>query len=196
MLPTNKITTQSFFTDNASKNTYLSDIWWKNYNIENFMKYLQYVSPTDLEIYSEQAQHFCKRARTAHLEFLILHTILLEIGGYETCFPTFEEDMRIILERGRFYAGRSKLMLGQPSQCHKNSANLWSVNHTKNDVRICTGYALSEDGLWRQHTWLVHRYQTKTQRRMRIIETTSKRKAYFGCELTDDEAYEFAENNL
>lgn len=119
-------------------------------------------------------------------EFLKLHGLLLSIGGYETCFPYVEEDMANILARGRYYGGFSKMMKGKPSRCHENACNLWTVNKDKHDVHIATGYALSADGMWRQHSWLVQRYQTATQHRTRIIETTEKRVAYFGYEMGNE----------
>jgi hypothetical protein len=129
-------------------------------------------------------------------QFYKLHKLLISIGGYQTCFPDIEEDMGKILERGRFWPGRSKMMVGRPSQCHSNASELWDLNHTDHDVRICTGYALSSDGMWRQHSWLTHYYETTYQKRCRLIETTVKRVAYYGYEMTDEEAYEFVENNL
>ena len=136
------------------------------------------------------------RSEKEYKDFQLLQEILLSIGGSETCFPVFEEDMEKILHRGRYYAGHSKMMKGRPYQCHANSAELWERNHKDRDVHICTGYALSQDGLWRQHTWLVHRYDTATQHRTRIIETTAKRLAYFGCEMSDEEAEEFCLMNF
>jgi len=128
-------------------------------------------------------------------DFNALHKLLLSIGGNETCFPSMEEDMQSILTRGRFYPGKSRMMVGRPSQCHANSCELWQNNRKQFQVNIATGYALSSDGLWRQHSWLIHRYQTRTQSRMRLIETTVKRLAYFGYELTEEEAFDFCHCN-
>lgn len=136
------------------------------------------------------------RGHAEYEDFQRLHAILLAIGGEETCFPCMEEDMKAILERSYYHNGTSKMMKGRPSQCHGNVCELWQLNHDALDVRICTGYALSSDGLWRQHSWLVHNYSTKTQQRMRIIETTEKRVAYYGFELTTEEAEKFCYFNL
>lgn len=87
------------------------------------------------------------------------------------------------------------MMVGKPSQCHRNSCELWMNNRKQFQVNIATGYALSSDGLWRQHTWLIHRYQTRTQSRMRLIETTEKRLGYFGFEMTAEEAMAFCSSN-
>ena len=129
-------------------------------------------------------------------KFRILHDILLSIGGFETCFPSYEEDMDKILGRGYFRKGTSKMMLGRPNKCHANACDLYEGNIKKGeDVKICTGYALSEDGIWRQHSWLLHTYQNQTQTRTRVIETTAKRVAYFGFDMTTEEAEEFCSNN-
>ena len=128
-------------------------------------------------------------------KFLLLHRILLSIGGRETVFPSFEEDMDAILSRGRYYKGTSRMMRGRANHCHSNVCNLWEANHADKDVSIATGYALSPDGLWRQHSWLVQRYRTATQNRTRIIETTEKRLCYYGFEMTNAEAEEFCQNN-
>ena len=159
-----------------------NDFWWKSSNIGDYKHFAEDMKYTN-------------NSRECWEDFVKLHQILLRIGGEQTCFPAIEEDMKKILDRGRFYPGRSKMMVGEPSQCHRNSCELWRNNHKDLDITIATGYALSADGIWRQHSWLVHRYQTATQHRTRIIETTVKRLAYFGFEMTEDEAYEFDYNN-
>lgn len=125
--------------------------------------------------------------------FIELNRLLLSFGGHETCFPAVEEDMAKILERGQLWIGdHSILIKGEPSRCHANSSNLWLANKDKNEVAIATGYALSKDGLWRQHTWLVQR----NARSVRVIETTVKRVCYFGFVMTDAEAEKFADTNF
>ena len=114
--------------------------------------------------------------------------LLLAIGGWAVCLPYIDEDYNRILERGKRFPGRSQMFLGQPSQCHSNCADLWDQN--KDKVQICTGYALSKDGVWRQHSWC-YDFETK-----RVLETTVKRIQYFGFILTDVEADEFFWNNL
>ena len=83
----------------------------------------------------------------------------------------------------------TKLMHGKPSKCHANSANLWEQN--KDITRICTGYALSKDGMWRQHSWLVWHKARSNQ----IVETTVKRIAYYGFVMTYDMCQQFADEN-
>lgn len=161
-------------------------LWWSSANICNPEHFL--VLPDNQNISHQQLMQDWK-------DFYTLHQLLLSIGGSETCFPPAEEDMHAILTRGRFYPGRSKMMVGKPNQCHRNSCELWLNNRKEFQVSIATGYALSSDGLWRQHSWLIHRYQTRTQSRMRLVETTVKRLGYFGFELTSDEAMSFCHSN-
>ena len=73
-----------------------------------------------------------------------LKDILLDYGGESVCFPYIEEDLGRIIERGILWDGAdAEMMLGQPSQCHMNSAYCWDANRDK--TTIATGYALSED---------------------------------------------------
>src|SRR5579875_1884149 len=43
-----------------------------------------------------------------------------------------------------------RLVQGSPSSCHANVSALWAQARVE---AIGTGYALSADGLWRQHSW-------------------------------------------
>lgn len=116
---------------------------------------------------------------------------LLAFAGEAICFPPYEEDLDHILNYGQFWVGsNAKLMRGEPSRCHANSANLWEQN--KEATRICTGYALSEDGMWRQHSWLVWHKSRSNQ----IIETTAKRIAYYGFVMPYDMCQQFADENF
>ena len=75
-------------------------------------------------------------------------------------------------------------------QCHRNSCLCWDNN--KEISRICTGYALGEDGIWIQHSWVLNFKSNSNQ----IIETTIKRMAYFGFVMDEKDAEEFYYNNL
>ena len=115
---------------------------------------------------------------------------LLDFAGEAVCFPAYEEDLSNILNYGQFWVGNNvKLMRGAPSQCHANSANLWEQN--KDVTRVCTGYALSDDGMWRQHSWLVWHKARSNQ----IVETTVKRVAYYGFVMPYDMCQQFADEN-
>jgi len=75
----------------------------------------------------------------------------------------------------------------QPSRCHANSGFLWDANRDK--LELCTGYALSEDGLWRQHSWCWWPAQRK------VVETTERRKAYVGFVMTAKRVEQFYYDN-
>ena len=121
---------------------------------------------------------------------LDLRQKLLDFAGEAVCFPTYEEDLDNIFNYSQFWVGNNvKLMRGKPNQCHANSSNLWEQN--KEVTRICTGYALSEDGMWRQHSWLVWHKARSNQ----IVETTVKRVAYYGFVMSYDMCKEFADDN-
>ena len=118
---------------------------------------------------------------------------LLEFGGNEVCMPNIEEDIDDIMSSGQlWYGDKSMLMKGQSCQCHSNSAGIWEANYEQHEIAIATGYALSKDGMWRQHTWLVQR----KPRSVLIVETTEKRIAYFGFLMTEEEALDFCSKNL
>lgn len=63
-----------------------------------------------------------------------------------------------------------KQVAGAPRDCHDNALHLKRA-HQIDDV--WSGYALSEDGLWRFHSW-------GCQSEL-IVETTEPRLAYWGC---------------
>jgi hypothetical protein len=105
---------------------------------------------------------------------------LLGLGGWWACLPRIEEDLERLLADGRVFKGRIRKLRGRPSSCHQNAANLWDHDNAN---RIVTGYGLSDDGIWRPHSWAV--------RDGAIIETTESRKIYFGFELTGSESAQF-----
>lgn len=120
--------------------------------------------------------------------FKKLERKLLSIGGYEVVFTddcTLEE-LKKILVRGQFLDGRrfSKTH-GDAGKCHRNSTLGWSVNRDK--AIIMSGYALSDDGYWFAHSWLIN-----VKANSQPLETTPiKRCAYFGYALNLNECEEF-----
>ena len=120
----------------------------------------------------------------------LLRDRLLSFGGSEACLALYEPDLGNIMERGQlWYNDRSIKVKGEPNACHRNSAKFWK-KHT-DEVVICTGYALSRDGMWRQHTWMVQ----ETNGHPKIYETTEKRVLYYGFALNNAEAETFYEEN-
>lgn len=115
-----------------------------------------------------------------------LESVLLGYGGrHLVCLP--DAQMQRLIDEGIVMRGRALMRRGKPSSCHENVAWMWGNNHR--DYRIATGYALSDDGLWRQHSWLINSDG-------RIVETTEKRVLYYGYMLSIDEAARFAFSNL
>jgi hypothetical protein len=111
---------------------------------------------------------------------------LLVLGGRDVVQAANEFDAPAILSRGRVFPGEgAKRRRGRRSQCHRNSADLWFRSGGR--TRIVTGYALSDDGLWRQHSWGCENG--------RVAETTEPRVLYFGYELGHWEAFRFAMGN-
>jgi len=122
--------------------------------------------------------------------FKELRSKLLEIGGEKVVVPmTGEDDLEKLLERGELMRpddfGTFEVVEGEPIACHSNSCR---VREGIPDSWIVTGYALSKDDLWRQHTWVVAADDT-------LIETTIARKAYFGVFLEGEEEATFIDLN-
>ena len=72
------------------------------------------------------------------------------------------------------------MRLGEPSACHANAAMMFVRSRRK--VRVASGYALSSDGLWRQHSWGIDLGDR------RILETTYRRVRYYGYDMDDRES--------
>lgn len=117
---------------------------------------------------------------------------LLSIGGIRVVHQP-EEDLESILVRGQIFKPKTiKLMPMKPNRCHGNAGIFWKNFSDANgftNVQIVTGWCLSEDDLWRQHSFI---YQPISDR---IVETTTKRKIYFGFALDVSESLWFHENN-
>lgn len=123
-------------------------------------------------------------------KMFLLRNRLLSFGGELACMDLYEADYKDIMERGQFWYGEhARFKKGLPSRCHSNSARLWDAN--RGACQIATGYALSADGCWRQHSWVVQPLKTKH----RIWETTVARIAYFGFVMTDEECERFLYEN-
>jgi hypothetical protein len=113
---------------------------------------------------------------------------LLSIGGEACVMPVLEEDYQKIMLRGDSTAPTPDAPLvfkkGANCHCHANSARLYE-KHKR--YSLCTGYALSQDGVWRPHSWC--------RNGKRIVETTTPRLVYFGFTMTKEEAEEFSYSN-
>lgn len=115
---------------------------------------------------------------------------LLGFGGTGLVRPRSpDRDVPTILERGQAWPGASaEIHPGRVSSCHGNSSLLWAAR--QDDTVLATGYALSEDGLWRQHSWCV-----AVAGEPAAMETTEPRLLYFGFAMTVEESLDFAACN-
>lgn len=139
-------------------------------------------NPPDPEWLLKAKEH--TRGNGPHQE---LKNKLLDIAGWAAVIPVVEEDLEKLMTRGRKFPGRSRTMKGEPCRCHSNSALCWDENREL--CSICTGYALSRDGVWRQHSWVLTNLGT-------VIETTEKRIQYYGYVMTPEECELFLLDNF
>jgi hypothetical protein len=116
-----------------------------------------------------------------------LKRLLLRLGGdFLVAPPKPDPDIPMLLKSGFMTNGPVKLKTMNSRACHQNVAAVWKARKF-GIVAIATGYALSEDGLWRQHSWGILRDG--------ILETTKLRLKYFGILLQGARADHFAECN-
>ena len=116
-----------------------------------------------------------------------LKALLLRLGG-EYMVPPMgpDSDVPALIKSGFLMHGPIRLKKLKTSRCHQNVAALWR-NQKPQIVAIATGYALSNDGLWRQHSWGLLRDG--------VLETTEERTRYFGILLQGAEADHFVACN-
>jgi hypothetical protein len=142
------------------------------------------------EMTPEQQQHLDLRFRHAVAEqpdLGRLKELLLGIGGdFLVAPPKADPDIPFLLDHGILMSGPIRLNLMESSSCHQNVSSIW-MQRELGIVGIATGYALSDDGLWRQHSWGILRDG--------LLETTKERLKYFGILLQDEGANRFAEAN-
>ena len=128
-----------------------------------------------------------KKASDEQPEIKGLKQLLLRLGGgYVVAPPSVDRDVPALLERGLVMHGPIKVKRMRSSMCHQNIFTVWR-SKVPRLIAIGTGYALSEDGLWRQHSWGVLRDG--------LLETTAIRSMYFGLLLQGKDAQEFAMRN-
>lgn len=116
--------------------------------------------------------------------------LLAHGGDAVVALPDPEEALGELLEHARVSVpGRTGTLLlsGRPSDCHGNVARLWTAKELPLRC-VATGYALSDDGLWRQHSWAV-------QDNGAVVETTEVREMYAGVCLDAKAADRFAAAN-
>ena len=104
-----------------------------------------------------------------------IESILLPLGGTRVVRVEvpLRELRRIVADGHSFSTENVGRLKGQNNECHSNSFG-YCLTHKA--CRWATGFALSEDGLWRVHSFV---YNTSKKR---VLETTCERVAYFGFE--------------
>src|SRR5215469_10493746 len=128
-----------------------------------------------------------RKAAGEQPELKRLKPLLLRFGGtFIVAPPKADPDIPMLLESGFLMNGPVTTRRMRASQCHQNVAAIWKTRKPK-IVAVATGYALSEDGLWRQHSWGILREG--------VLETTEERVKYFGILLRSAEGDHFAECN-
>jgi hypothetical protein len=114
-----------------------------------------------------------------------LRAVLLAQGG-EDIVARYEPDLETLLARGRLMTSPVTYRPMEESSCHGNVSRLW-LDKALGITAIATGYGLSDDALWRQHSWAVLEDG--------LLETTKMRVLYFGVALEGVEADRFAKTN-
>lgn len=118
----------------------------------------------------------------------VLRGLLLGLGGIHLVAPPSPDAaLPLLIDAGFVMAGPVVRTTMKKSECHRNVAEIWAEKQHAL-VGIGTGYSLSDDGLWRQHSWGL--------RREGILETTISRVKYFGVLLQRGDADLFAMANL
>src|SRR3954466_5978278 len=75
-----------------------------------------------------------------------------------------DHEIRALMNYGEWMSGEVVLKRMAKRQCHRKVAKLWLAEPRKLSA-VGMGYALSDDGLWRQHSWGI-------KDEGRIVETT------------------------
>ena len=126
---------------------------------------------------------------------------LLSLGGIDAVPPGFDEssapqrarqhyDVSQVLQSGRTWMGaQAELEQMETSNCHLNVARLC----TSGRGQIASGWALPEDGLWREHSWLVRSPGTEHES---LVETTRRWLLYHGYPLNEEETGWFVRAEL
>jgi len=134
------------------------------------------------------AQHDAERPGYAAL-WARLSQAILQHGGEAVVplpYPLEPSFAEMLAEHGELQGRRARKTRGARSDCHRNSAKLLRAGKA---AGIGTGYALSADGLWRQHTWGLSSDDV-------VLETTESREQYWGIRFWGEQATYLADNVL
>jgi len=123
-----------------------------------------------------------------HLGTLEKRLKAVDPDRYLIFMPETECFVEYLVEFGHIFKMPVQLNRREPSSCFSNVAAIYLHNPS---MEVAVGYVggLGKDDLWRQHAWLVDDGK--------IIETTLKRRLYFGVILpTPEMIHEFVFSNL
>ena len=133
------------------------------------------------ESYAEECRVWADESREA---IASLKAKLFAIGGNKIS-PQHCPFVSEIASHGVLVELPVKLRQMDGNRCHHNVARLWEQRKKHSRLKaIATGYALSEDGMWRWHTWGLAATH--------ILETTVVRLQYFGIPMDAEDADAFA----
>jgi hypothetical protein len=109
-----------------------------------------------------------------------LTTILLQYGGMRVAvWPDSDPTINLVIEQGKLFVLPAVKKPGQRNRCHQNVARMYR-DRQHGIKAIGTGYALTDDCIWREHSWGISA--------KRILETTTMRLLYFGVEMKGEAA--------
>jgi hypothetical protein len=136
---------------------------------------------------------------TLQPEVAALKKRLLAIDGWAVAINPIEDGDRIwdhepIYERGQSWSGEDAILdcrawprlpelpsTGNAAHANCIGLKLATPDTATTQLRVCTGYALSEDGVWRHHSWLAAAVSGEDGvKAERVVETTQLRQHYYG----------------
>lgn len=134
------------------------------------------------------SNEYCLTLNTDLILNIEIRDFLLSIDGSEVCLQTTidESMLRFQFYKQIWFNNGTNINLEkmEECQCHSNSLKIWRTNYNiygeDSLYYLCTGYALSEDGIWRRHSWLIDKSNKH------IIETTREREIYCGYAMTHE----------
>lgn len=156
------------------------DHWFRGSGYTNREKYSEWLRWLD-ENTEEKLEQMSPKQRKLHHKLL---NVLLRAKGHHVLIPPGgEPDIEAIATYGFFVElppNRMRLVPGEPSNCHGNAAHVWETDPDR--YSIMTGYALSKDGLWRQHSWTMDNVEEQ------LVDSHERRLLYFGVEIPEEAA--------
>ncbi len=136
-------------------------------------------------ITAKQAKFF-REAQRKQPDLKRLKALLLRFGG-DFLVPPPDSDgiVPVLLGFGFLTNGPITMKTMKVRSCHENVAAVWKARKF-GIIAFATGFALSNDGLWRRHSWGILRDG--------VLETTEPRLMYFGIVVQGFLADKFAES--